>query len=160
MPSLDDDDDLPVRPVPIALTVALVAALATGCGGHRAAYPPTPGYSTEQVIRVFKAQGLPLSHFPPLEREGRGHMIAVLHSTEPGTVLVSIYKSSTEARLAAAIVVRKNGVRVNRYYRYSVVANVFAIAAVLQGDRSGRRASRHMQAAMARLGTLKKRHRP
>jgi hypothetical protein len=66
----------------------------------------------------------------------------------------------TEARLAAAIVVRKNGVKVNRYYRYSVAANVFAIAAVLDGDRSGQRASRKMQAAMAQLETLKKRRRP
>lgn len=136
---------------PLAL---LIVALATGCGGGGgggASYPGTPGYSSVQVARIFKAHGLLLSHVAPLEQQkgvGR-HLRAVMGSTGTGYVAVYIYKSSEEARLAAKAFPQQYSVRARRMYPSFRVVNVLAVVYAI--DPAGSRALRKTQAAMADL---------
>jgi hypothetical protein len=139
-----------VRLLIAALLVPLIVALVTGCGGG-ASYPPTRGYSTEQVMRIFKAHGLALGHVPPLEKQsGVGtHLRAALRSAKPGYVAVFIYRSSREARLAARSFPKQYSVKLRRMYRSVLVVNVLAVVFVV--DRAGSRVLKKTQAAMADL---------
>ena len=58
--------------------MAVIVTLVTGCGGG-GSYPPTRGYSTEQVTRTFKAHGLVVvRHVPPLENRPDVVLVNVL----------------------------------------------------------------------------------
>jgi hypothetical protein len=127
-------------------------ALTAGCGGHQvASYPPTRGYSTAQVKRVFREHGIRLSHAQPLLNLGRGRLSDVLRTAHPGFVIVFIYKSSKEARLAAALSTQKIK-PLQKDYPNIVAGNVVASVIAVFG---GQLALKETRAAMAELRTLK-----
>lgn len=139
-----------MRPVVASLVAASIAALAAGCGG-KTSYPPTPGYSTEQVLRVFKAHGLVLHHVPPLEKKSQAHLEAILRTR--GTVSVWIYKSRKEAGLAAKLFSRQyTTAKQRRTYQFVLMRNVWAIVPVV--DRASARDLKKTVAAMTDLGRM------
>jgi hypothetical protein len=141
---------LQVRHLIAALTLALLVTLVSGCGGG-GSYPPTRGYSTAQVTRVFKAHGLVLIHVTALEnRSGVAtHLRAIMRSTGGGYVVVFVYKSSKEANMAATLLGKQYSVKQRRTYRAVIVVNVFAT--VILFDHGGSLALKNTQEAMADL---------